>query len=452
MALEGAVEFVTHMDNGTYPGMHEAINFENSYNNLIGLSRFVGFEELMNFFENPVRDPLKPLTDNELDGWPLSQSVKLRVRSDELKERVMTSIEEVKKMEDEGWSIETNNKNRYGRVLIDVNNRVPLGKDAALAGGYDTYIGWNPEENGFVIHSRNKITDKFGPGFVVREHMWLKTRGSEPIGFGLGELLGKMGVEETSLGEGLKKYLEAERNKKGVEPALTMEQIWAMADKEVPEEDELGKKLGEGNGTQGKAAEKGAKEESGFSLNDILRWASEIENENKNNEEPKGEKEPEAQSLTWGDFEELVNKSLDAEENHEEAEEELEQAPEVVVPTDGAEVVTDTKRWLEKQETNNPIDRSIEATQRVDVRHQREEEQELIEEETQRVEEEARLLEEARKKQVETVMQLRQELVEEKANEKAKEEREFNFKNVVSGVFFARAWNDVKNWWKKLNR
>ncbi|HEX9008109.1 MAG TPA: hypothetical protein VF837_02505 [Patescibacteria group bacterium] len=173
MALEGMADFVTGMDNGSYPGMHKKENFLNSWKTMIGMSRFLGFQEMKEYFSDLRNDPLRPLGFNRMDKWPIGTNKKLNDRSNEMKIDINRSVDAVERLRDEHMYVETK---KYGKVLVDIGKQVPLGRDAAFALGFDTYLGWNPDNNGFVINSTRKITDELAQGFGVREYMWLKPR------------------------------------------------------------------------------------------------------------------------------------------------------------------------------------------------------------------------------------------------------------------------------------
>ncbi len=237
--IRRAVDFITMMDNKRDPRLWETANFEN-VSNLVSLYRFLNFQEIRNFFSIPGRDPFKTLPDELITEWSKGR-VPLKDRIDKEKENVAESYAQIDRLKRDGFVVETT---RYGSVLVDIGGTVPKGADAAFTCGYDTYVRWNPEENGFVVISKkeeNELdTDFMEQGFLVRKYMWQKPRNSEKIKFGLVDLLRKLGGDSFTSEGGLADYLKAEKEERNKHKPIIVRDVleWMAkreAEKTVPE-------------------------------------------------------------------------------------------------------------------------------------------------------------------------------------------------------------------------
>jgi len=206
--LEAAINFVTAMDNAEYPEMFDIVNFQKSHRTLVGLSRFLPFEKVLKFFEDKRQmDPLEEVSKEDLEQWGEDDlGVTLVEKSEKRREQIESSLGMVRKSIKQGSVLKT----EKGSIFVDIGSKIPLGREAAFALGMDTFVGWDPEENGFVVLSKESLGVKLGQGFIVREKMWLKPKDSEKLEMTLGELLKKLVGGEVRADGKLAKYLEIE--------------------------------------------------------------------------------------------------------------------------------------------------------------------------------------------------------------------------------------------------
>lgn len=157
--LDNLVNFVTEADNKTFPDF----NFGESWRTMDGLQRYATFDNLHGFFRQG-KDPSEILSEQDIKYFGLEKG------SQGQKELVERTPEEFKKLQEEGLVVESE---RYGKVVINVEgqSRLSGGFDAAKFCGCDTYIAFGP--NSFFITSTKPIEDDFGPGFKLRETMWV---------------------------------------------------------------------------------------------------------------------------------------------------------------------------------------------------------------------------------------------------------------------------------------
>lgn len=212
MALEGLVDFVTGMDNANFEGMYDKDIFLNSDKNMVGLFRFLSFEELYSYFYDLSNEPLRPMKEKLLKKWPVGEGVtKLVKHSIKIRESIDKSVVGMEELEKKGMIFESS---KYGKVMVDIGFTMPLGRPCAFAHGYDTFVSWSPEQNSFMVSSRQPLEVDYVDGFTVRGLMWLKPRGGERLRVGLGDVVEQLEVDEKGLGEGLRDYLKMEGSKK----------------------------------------------------------------------------------------------------------------------------------------------------------------------------------------------------------------------------------------------
>lgn len=196
--LDQLVEFVTHVDNKTFP--EEEKYFKDSDRMLLGLQRFIKFKHLHRFFEQG-KNPIAVLSDEELKQFALTG------RNQEQKALIEKSWQEMERMEQNGLILDSE---RYGRIAVDIDKKIPGGLDAAKAYGCGAYLIWNPQKNNFFISAVRPLTDRFEQGINVRGTMWLKPRNGEPLELDLRGVLEKLTDNKLQPTGELKEYLERE--------------------------------------------------------------------------------------------------------------------------------------------------------------------------------------------------------------------------------------------------
>lgn len=209
-------QFIANVDNGIFPQAFLDKFFQESWKTIAGLERFVKPEKLAKFFESDKNpDPFRVLSDGELRkyGFIRGESEDLgnkkKNKSLDQEQRVIASKKALQEMEREGFIVESA---RYGKIAVDIGGRVGAKYLAARAFGCDGYVSWNPETNGFMISSKNPITDEFAVGKNVREIMLIKPpHDSSPLTLTLQEILEKMTDGKLEPTGKLKEYLENEK-------------------------------------------------------------------------------------------------------------------------------------------------------------------------------------------------------------------------------------------------
>lgn len=246
--LDVVVNFVSGMDDSNYPRMHELENFENSYRTLIGLHDFLEFSEIREALEVSKGDPFAVISKELINKWDATRRADARKngslavtitdrihgKGHEVKRpspdnpeiiekvwkqdvvglaaKVERSRIEVQRLIGDGFVAES--VSGYGKVLVDIDGKVPCGSDAAFAYGddIDTYISWSPDKNGFAIFSRNKkIDDDFNGTIKVRDRMRIKPKSDVPLNIGLEEILSRIGVDPITYSENLKNYIDTKK-------------------------------------------------------------------------------------------------------------------------------------------------------------------------------------------------------------------------------------------------
>lgn len=200
-ALDKLVEFVTQIDNKTFP--NEEKHYKDSWRTVLGLQRYFNFANLLRYFESG-KSPTDILTVDELFKYRLDKPA---LKQEKI---IETSLAEMERMEKEGLIIPSQ---RYGRIVVDIGKKVPSGIDAAKYFGSETYINWSPYKNGFFITSPDRgITDTFSQGFNVRKGMYMKPLAdTSPLTLTLGEVLNKMTDGQFVPTGDLKKFLDKEK-------------------------------------------------------------------------------------------------------------------------------------------------------------------------------------------------------------------------------------------------
>lgn len=158
-ALDKTIQFVTQMDNKTFPD--EERYYQDSDRTMLGLQGFVKPEKLLQFFRDG-KSPTQRLTDQEFKRYWLVKS------SQEMSAKLTKSEEEFRKAR----VIETP---KYGKVVIDDGKKIPLGLNTALANGCDGYVNWSPGKNEFKVYTKADLPNDFLPqGQLIRGKMWIK--------------------------------------------------------------------------------------------------------------------------------------------------------------------------------------------------------------------------------------------------------------------------------------
>jgi hypothetical protein len=178
--LDRLVDFVTKVDNRQYPPEE----FLKSPKTILGLHRGLTFEQLLAYFKDH-ESPTEELSPEELAKYGLKEASE---RQQKIVDEAMRKLEE---MEKEGKVIDT----AYGKVVINVNNELPVGASAAYV-KFDGIINFTPGKSFAVTFKekdidekkiREKLGDKF-QGKIIRGKMWIYNE-KEPLKLALDDII-----------------------------------------------------------------------------------------------------------------------------------------------------------------------------------------------------------------------------------------------------------------------
>lgn len=140
--LDRLVEFVTKIDNRQYPPEE----FLKSSKTILGLQRDLDPEKLLVYFKEH-QAPTEELSPQELTIYGLKEA------SEKQQQIIDEAMETLKRMEEEGKVIDTQN----GRVVVNVNNELKVGASAAYV-KYDGIINFTPDKS-FAVTFKEKDID-----------------------------------------------------------------------------------------------------------------------------------------------------------------------------------------------------------------------------------------------------------------------------------------------------
>ena len=210
-ALDRLVQFISLADNWNLPKDLES--FCNSWQTMAGYLEFMSFDYLYAYFS----DPQNPESTQSL-GQTIEEVVaqlslygvnKRKVRN--YKNRIERSFLQLRQIDENGFIFQSN---QYGWIVVDLDGKVPLSADAAVA--YTSslpnfqsmiYIRW--EKGRFFISSFGVDLPKFPQGKLVRKTMLLPNNG-EYITMTLSQVLEIVTDSDFEAFGKLKEYLDTE--------------------------------------------------------------------------------------------------------------------------------------------------------------------------------------------------------------------------------------------------
>ncbi len=218
------VDCVTRVNNKDYnpkeiwKGKDRDKTVEAFCRSLYGLQYNMSMEDILDIFKNGG-DP-----DN-LDNATLAKySAKYKGKEESLGKISNEKIKEMKKlmevfeqMEKDGLIFDSGNED-FGKFAVDVAKKengkikkIPQGSDAAKLYGCDSFMSWSPEENSFMLRTKNPIKIDFPQGHLALPNMWMKERNDgEMLKVTLNEILGIITNGKLEPKGELKKILEGE--------------------------------------------------------------------------------------------------------------------------------------------------------------------------------------------------------------------------------------------------
>ena len=185
-ALEKTVEFITMMDNGTFPEMEKY--FMSFHQTVLGLERYIRFESLYQFFKD-VHQPADLLSYQELKKYGLDKASE---KQEFLQEKAK---QEFRQLERDGFLIGTK---VGGKALIVVGRRFSGGYLGAKHFGAKVYIIWSPAEGSFFIsNNEENLPLNLSQGENIRGKMWIKPRhDKEPLKISLKDIIGQVAAPD----------------------------------------------------------------------------------------------------------------------------------------------------------------------------------------------------------------------------------------------------------------
>jgi hypothetical protein len=210
--MDKLVEFVTQVDNFSYPGMEKY--FETSDRTILGLAskKELTFENLLDYIKSG-RSPTEILSDEDLKKYNLLNASEKQRKNIQLAKEKLNELEK-----EESQIIETN----YGKIVVNIlkgkkkENEPPINQVQwiAAAKGYDGILVYDcrPGEEGFFLAlNRGELKDLNLPqGQLVRDVMFVQAQGSEPLRITLEDLIKAITPKSFEPKGKLKKFLEEE--------------------------------------------------------------------------------------------------------------------------------------------------------------------------------------------------------------------------------------------------
>lgn len=191
------VDFVTKVDNGISPA--EVRGYFDSYKTIFGLRKFMKFDQFVKFFR-AQRKPEEILNSGDLKWLGLEK------RSEQLKEEIERSKRAIEELEKEGFTLDIE---KYGKVVIDIDKKIPHGFNAVRGLGFTGYVIWAPKEGSFFVSTSVPLEASFAQGRKIRQTMWIKPRhDTEPLRVNLKEILNELSGGTFEPQRKLKEYLE----------------------------------------------------------------------------------------------------------------------------------------------------------------------------------------------------------------------------------------------------
>ncbi|MFA5986543.1 MAG: hypothetical protein WC819_04335 [Parcubacteria group bacterium] len=232
--LDQYVDFVTRMDNFDIPQDQWNAICANYPKNLYGLANALEVHDVIALFKNNT-DPAQPLEPEYLAQHEYTmrdgQKKTLETLSKEIENHMENAKRDIAELEREGLVFDSG-ANHFGKILIDPKKVLTNGRAYNRVSGsgasaqlsvfnekdpdgkpkYGAYMIWSPEQNSFVIYTKNAMT--FGPaldekrdGLMVREHMWMYPNNDKPLQIGLKDLLSRLSGDDRDIPPSLQKAL-----------------------------------------------------------------------------------------------------------------------------------------------------------------------------------------------------------------------------------------------------
>ena len=165
ISMDKAVEFVTKIDNRKFPSEE----FLRSSKTILGLQRSISFDNLVKYFEDHESET-EELTPEEFEKYGLGDEARKQEGI------INDSMEKLDEMIKDGKTVET----KYGKILINENNELPVGSSAAYV-KLEGILNLTPGKS-FALTLRDgkfnedELKEKLGEKFqgkIIRDNMWI---------------------------------------------------------------------------------------------------------------------------------------------------------------------------------------------------------------------------------------------------------------------------------------
>ena len=217
-AISKMIEFITFMDNKNYPSQHNLKTFKESWQTVLGLYQYISPDKLLEYFKKGKK-PTEILSKEEMKELGLiyknKKTGEIIDKSKERKEMIEKALKMIKKLEKNGFVVETKNGLKF---LVDYLNErrkegIPLRVDAVFASGYDGVIVYDENKESYFINLHpelpHQLRVKIEGGINVRGKMFIRDASDkEPLKVSLKKILEAVGVDFSKLTDNLKKAIE----------------------------------------------------------------------------------------------------------------------------------------------------------------------------------------------------------------------------------------------------
>ena len=216
--IKKTIEFISFMDNKNYPHQHNLKTFKESWRTVLGLYQYIPPDKLLEYFKKG-KEPTEILSEKELKELGLiyknKKTGEIINRARERREMIEEALRTIKKLEKNGFVVETKNGLR---LLVDYlttyrEKGIPLRVDAVFASGYDGVIVYDENKESYFINLHPELPSQIRPeikgGINIRGKMFIRDASDkEPLKVSLKEILEAIGGDFSKMSSNLKKAIE----------------------------------------------------------------------------------------------------------------------------------------------------------------------------------------------------------------------------------------------------
>jgi hypothetical protein len=203
--LRKMIEFVNIVDSHGFQAGGAPDHFQKSDRTLLGLSRYLNFNALWDYFKNTSGSFTRELGDGELQRLGLiykEKNGKIVNRQKQQREVIDSSVEKIKELEKDGFVIDT----KFGKIVIDIDSKLGGGAFISQSIGAG-YLKWDSKTDTlFLFIDRELPEDLFDYGTRVRKSLWVMAAGSGKTKLGLKGVIDRLGGQ-VAPGSKLEEYI-----------------------------------------------------------------------------------------------------------------------------------------------------------------------------------------------------------------------------------------------------